>query len=92
MLGMKERIGGYFRDNPVTTGRKVDNYLTENLPHLAREYKLASKKDIAPIDGHLADYDKKISEQEKWKVDVTNRVSTLKRRVSNIELTTGGGK
>ena len=92
MTGIKERIGGYFRDNPVTTKRKVDNYLTENLPRLAREYKLASEKDIAPIDGQIEDYDESISELEKWKVDVKDRVSTLKKRVEKIEITTGGGK
>jgi len=92
MVGIKERIGGHFRDNPVTTGRKVDNYLTENLPRLAREYKLASEKDVAPIDKQLEDYDKTISELEKWKVDVKDRVSIIKKRVNKIELATGGGK
>jgi len=92
MPGMKERMGGYFRDNPVTTGRKVDNYLTENLPRLAREYELASEKDVAKIDEHLDEYSDTIDELEEWKVDVTDRVSILKKRVHKIELTTGGGK
>ncbi|MGM0405930.1 MAG: hypothetical protein ACQEQM_07305 [Thermoplasmatota archaeon] len=92
MTGIKERIGGYFRENPVTIKRKVDNYLTENLPRLAREYKLASEKDIAPIDGQIEDYDESISELEKWKADVKDRVSILKKRVKKIELEKGGEK
>lgn len=92
MPGMKERMGGYFRSNPVTTGRKLDNYLNENLPRLAREYELATEKDAAAIDGHLEGYGETIDELEEWKVDVTDRVSILKKRVHKIELTTGGGK
>ncbi len=92
MPGIKERIGGHFRDNPITMGRKVDNYLTENLSVLTREYKLAAEKDIAPIDQQLDDHDTTICELEKWKVDVKDRVSIIKKRVNKIELATGGGK
>ncbi|MFO8109764.1 MAG: hypothetical protein R6U17_04480 [Thermoplasmata archaeon] len=92
MVGIKERIGGHFRENPVTMKRKLDNYLTENLPRLAREYKLASEKDVAPIDGQIENHDKKISELEIWKVDVKNRVSILKKKVNRIEIAKGGGK
>jgi len=92
MTGIKERIGGYFRENPVTIKRKVDNYLTENLPRLAREYKLASEKEIAPIDAKIENHDKKINELERWKVDVKDRVSILKKRVKKIELNKDGGE
>lgn len=92
MPGIKERIGGHFRENPITMGRKLDNFLTENLSVLAREYDLATEKDVAPIDQQFEDHDKTINELEKWKVDVKDRVSILKKKVKKIELAKGGGK
>lgn len=90
MPGIKERIGGYYRNNPVTIGRKVDTYLTENLPQLAREYNLATEKDVTSIDEDIEEYDE--TKLEDWRVDVTDRVSILKKRVQKIEVTAGGGK
>lgn len=82
----KERLSAFFRERPVTTDRRVNQYLTENLPRLAREYKLATTKDAAKIDKTLEEHETSIDELEEWQADVSDRVGGLKRRIGAIEV------
>lgn len=85
MAAIVERAKAFFRENPVTTQRKVNQYLTENLPRLAREYKLASVSDLSSIDERLHREDSEIADLETWRGATEDKVEELKRRLDKVQ-------
>ena len=85
MVGLTERAAAFFRENPITTERKVNQYLTEHLPRLAREYKLATTKDSAVVDGSIKEHSGNLDGLEAWKETTVSRMENMKERVSDLE-------
>ncbi len=85
MVGLTEKVSAFFRENPITTERKVNQYLTEHLPRLAKEYKLATKKDAAQIDGKIKENTESLDDLEDWMESAQDRIEGLKGRVSTLE-------
>lgn len=86
-----ERMRAYFRERAATTGRKVDVYLTQNLHRLAKEYELATTKDLKPIDDRLSGQWSTVEELERWGFDARERVEAAGRRVERLEMAAKAG-
>jgi hypothetical protein len=86
MVGIIEKAKAFFRENPVTTQRKVNQYLTENLPRLAREYKLASESDISTMDKRVDREESEIADLEAWRMTTENKVEELRKRLDKIQV------
>lgn len=94
MVNPLERTRAFLRERTLTTGRRVDAYLTQNLPRLAREYELATANNIAPIDGRLTKQRMEAERLEAWRFEARERVDRIARRVTRLEVqnAAGGGK
>ena len=86
MVGIIERTKAFFREHPVTTERKVNRYLTEHLPRLAREYKLVTVKDSANLDAKLKAQEGTLDELDHWMGMSQERVDSIKKRVNMLEV------
>lgn len=86
MVDILDRARAFFREHPVTTDRKVNQFLTENLPRLAKEYNLATVKDCAVIDGRMDDHEGIIANLEKWQAETSSVVDSLRGRITKLEV------
>ena len=85
MVGFIDRTKAFFREHPVTTERKVTRYLTEQLPRLAREYKLASVKDSANLDSRMKAQEGTLDELDHWMGATQERADAITKRVERLE-------
>lgn len=84
-----ERAKAFFREHPVTTERKVNQYLTEHMPRLAREYKLATVKDSAPLDEKIDGQESTVAELDSWRDGMESTIETLRKRTHRLEMKQG---
>ena len=73
----------------ITVGRKVDMYLSENLPDLIDEYKLATTRDIKEVDEKFTVCEDEIKSLEEWKDTAGKRIDNIESRVERLELKHG---
>ncbi|MDI6707947.1 MAG: hypothetical protein QME47_02525 [Candidatus Thermoplasmatota archaeon] len=87
--GIIERVKVGLRAHPVAISKKVDIYLSEHLPELVDEYKLATKRDLEYIDKRFVGYETEISEIDSWKSETIKRVDNIEKRVERAEIKYG---
>jgi len=84
-LGLGERIKSVIRTHPLPIGKRVDLYLSEHLPDLMDEYRLATKRDITGVDEKFELYEGDIEELESWKNSTQQRVEDVEGRIERLE-------
>ena len=84
-LGLEERAESFLRAHPISISKKVDLYLSEHLPDLIDEYRLATKRDIAVVDKTFETYGGDIEELEEWKNSTSQRVEGVGERIERLE-------
>lgn len=84
-LGVGERMKSGFRMHPLLISKRVDLYLSEHLPDLVDEYRLATKKDFAEVDEKFELYEGDIEELESWKNSAQQRVEDTEGRIERLE-------
>ena len=89
-VGLKERIGAYFREHSATTARKLDLYLSENMPDLIDKHKLATKNDFLEVDKRFGQFDRELLQLEDWRNVTRTSVTDLHNRLERLELKYGG--
>lgn len=87
--GVIERVKAGLRAYPVAISKKVDVYLSEHLPDLVDEHKLATKRDVEDIDKRFVGYEANVSELETWKSETIKRVDNIEKRVERAEVKHG---
>lgn len=83
--GVIERAKAGLRAYPVAISKKVDIYLSEHLPELVDEHKLATKRDLEDTDKRFVGYETGISEIDGWKSETIKRVDNIEKRVERAE-------
>jgi hypothetical protein len=86
MSVIMERVRAFFREHPVTTERKANQYLTEHMPRLTREYKLATVKDSAPVDEQISSQEAGIADLLAWRDGTEGKLAELRKRTSRLEM------
>ena len=89
-VSVKERIEAALRDSPVSTNKKIDIYLSENLPDLVNEHKLATKNDFGDINKSFNIHEEDVEDFEIWRDKSKNKVNELTERIERLELKYGG--
>ncbi|MGA1793118.1 MAG: hypothetical protein ACMUHM_04135 [Thermoplasmatota archaeon] len=94
-MAISSRIQAFSTKHPISMNRKIDQYLSEHLPDLMDEYKIADRNDVADLDGDFDGYEKRMTELEGWKKDFDLRLNEGSRRIERLKLkygVNGGGK
>ena len=84
-VGVSERMKSAVREQALTMGRRIDLYLTENMPDLIDKYDLATKRDITDIDKQFNKHENTLDDLELWRDKSKERLSTASERVKRLE-------
>jgi hypothetical protein len=84
-VGVSERMKSAVREQALTMGRRIDLYLTENMPDLIDKYDLATKRDITDVDKQFNKYESTLDDLELWRDKSKKRLSTASERVKRLE-------
>ena len=90
-VSIKERLTASIREKPLSTNKKVDIYLSENLPDLINEHKLATKSDFGEINRTCKEYEGDVINLENWRDKTKDKVGDITERVERLELKYGLG-
>ena len=94
-MAVSSRIQAFSTRHPMSINRKIDNYLSENLPKMMDEFKIADRNDIGDLDTGFDGYEKRVTELEGWRKEFDLRMNEGARRIERLKLkhgTAGGEK
>ena len=94
-MAVSSRIQAFSTKHPISVNRKIDNFLSENLPNLMDEFKIADRNDIADLDTEFGGFEKRMTDLESWRKDFDLRLSEGTRRIERLKMkygVEGGGK
>jgi hypothetical protein len=94
-MAISSRIQAYSTRHPISINRKIDNFLTENLPALMDEFKIADQNDVADLDSEFGGFEKRMTDLEAWRKEFDLRLSDGTRRIERLKMkygVDGGGK
>jgi predicted nucleic acid-binding Zn-ribbon protein len=75
--------------HPFSMNRKLDGFLSERLPDLMDEYKLAQKADLSGIDKDFQTKEKRMEELEEWKNEFELRTKDNMSRIERLKMKYG---
>jgi hypothetical protein len=84
-VGVTERLKSSVREQALTMGRRIDLYLTENMPDLVAKYDLATKRDLANIEKQFAKNEGDIDDLEDWRDNSQVRIEDVTTRIIRLE-------
>lgn len=88
-MKIRQRIQAISVTHPLSINKKMDQYLSEHLPELLDEHKIADRSDLVDIDRDFEGYEKRMNDLESWKVDFSNRLEKDKHRVERLKFKYG---
>jgi hypothetical protein len=94
-MAISSRIQAYSTRHPISINRKIDQYLSENLPDLMDEFKIADQNDVADLDSEFGGFEKRMTDLETWRKEFDLRLSDGTRRIERLKMkygVDGGGK
>jgi hypothetical protein len=94
-MAITGRIQAFSSRHPISINRKIDQYLSEHLPELMDEYKIADRNDVSDLDPQFEGFEKRISDLENWRKDFDQRMNEGSRRIERLKMkygVKGGGE
>lgn len=88
-MGIAQRMQAFSANHPLSINRKLDGYLSERLPDLMDEFKLAQKADLSGIDKEMDSSEKRMNELDDWKKDFEQRTFENQRRIERLKVKYG---
>jgi ubiquinone biosynthesis protein UbiJ len=88
-LGIGQSIQAISVTHPLSINRKIDQYLSERLPLMMDEYKIADRNDVADVDNQFEKLESKMDELEKWKKGFNERLTTGRTRLDRLKMKYG---
>jgi predicted nucleic acid-binding Zn-ribbon protein len=73
------------REQALTMGRRIDLYLTKNMPELVEKHDLATKKDLTDIDKRFEGYENDVDDLDSWKDESQNRIIDITKQMERLE-------
>lgn len=83
--GLGERMKAGLRAHSPFTARKVDRYLSLNLPELIERHDLALKSSLGDIDSTMGDYEDRVDDLETWRDGAQERLGDIGNRTGLLE-------
>ena len=83
--GMGERMRAGLRGISPSTGRKVDRYLSTNLPDLIAQHSIALKSGLSDVDTTMRNYEDRVGELEGWRETTKGRIGDARHRLELFE-------
>ena len=84
-MGVKHSIQAISVSHPFSMNKKIDQFLSERLPDLMDEYKLADRSDLMDLDKDFQGIEGRMEELEGWKKGFEVRISEDEHRIERIK-------
>jgi hypothetical protein len=88
-LSIANRLQAYSASHPLSLNRKIDSYLSENLPDMMDQYKIADKNDLKDLDQNFVKLEGRIDDLEKWRPGFSEELKNARTRVDRLKLKSG---
>ncbi|MEA3559531.1 MAG: hypothetical protein U9R75_09845 [Candidatus Thermoplasmatota archaeon] len=88
-MSIRTRIQATSITHPFSMNKKIDNYLSENMPDLMDEHKIADRNDIADLDDKFDGYEKRMDELDLWKKKFDVDLKSSEKRMQRLNLKYG---
>jgi hypothetical protein len=88
-LGIGQSIQALSVTHPLSINRRIDQYLSERLPLLMDEYKIADRNDLSDIDNQFEGLENRMDELDKWKKGFDDRMNTGRSRLDRLKMKYG---
>ena len=88
-MSLSNRITAMSVSHPFSINKKLDQYLSENLPDLMDEYKLSDSQDLADLNGLFEGYERRMSDLDSWKEGFDTKLDDADRRVNRLKIKHG---
>jgi hypothetical protein len=75
--------------HPLSINRKIDQYLSEHLPDLMDEYKVADRNDISDLDKEFEGMEIRMDELDIWKKGFDERMKSGRARLDRLKMKYG---
>jgi len=80
-----ERMNASTREQALSMSRRIDLYLSDNMPDLIDKHDLATKRDMLEIKKKFQQHDDSVDELTAWKESTTPRIDNVKSRIEKLE-------
>jgi hypothetical protein len=88
-MNIANRIQAYSASHPLSLNRKIDSYLSENLPDMMDQYKISDKNDLRDMDDSFGKLESRLDELEKWKPGFSEDLKRARTRVDRLKIKHG---
>jgi soluble cytochrome b562 len=88
-MNIANRIQAYSASHPLSLNRKIDSYLSENLPDMMDQYKIADRNDLKDIEDNFNKLEGRLDELEKWKPGFSEDLKNARTRVDRLKIKYG---
>jgi hypothetical protein len=88
-VGIGQSIQAISVTHPLSINRRIDQYLSERLPLLMDEYKIADRNDVSDVEGQFEKLEGKMDDLEKWKKGFDERMNTGRARLDRLKMKYG---
>ena len=88
-MGIGQSIKAISVTHPFSINRKIDQYLSEHLPDMMDEFKIADRNDVADLEKEFDGLETRMDDLEKWKKGFDERMKTGKVKVDRLKIKYG---
>ncbi len=88
-MGIGQRIQAMSVTHPFSVNKKIDQYLSEHLPDLMDEYKIADRNDISNIDKDFDVLEGRMDQLYAWKKEFDGRMNNGRVRLDRLKMKYG---
>ena len=88
-MSFTQRIQAISLAHPLSMNRKIDQYLSERLPDMKDEYKVADKTDLSDLDEKFDDLEKRIIDLESWRKGFETDIEDDRTRMARLKVKYG---
>ncbi|MEA3559225.1 MAG: hypothetical protein U9R75_08240 [Candidatus Thermoplasmatota archaeon] len=90
-MGIGQRIQAVSVTHPFSMNKKIDQYLSESLPDLMNEFKIADRNDLADIEKDFLGYEQRMDALETWEKGFDAELKNARTRMDRLKLKYGSG-
>ena len=88
-MKVTQRLQAFSASHAFSMNKKLDTYLSEHLPDLMDEYKIADRSDVSDIDKKFEEYENRMDTLENWRSEFDERLSKDESRMSRLKVKYG---
>jgi polyhydroxyalkanoate synthesis regulator phasin len=88
-MKITQRIQAVSVTHPLSMNRKIDQYLSEKLPDMMDEYKIADRSDISDLDKKMGELENRMDELDNWRDTFTEKLGKDESRMARLKVKYG---